>query len=115
MAPRWSYLVIASVLLIGCVPDLSPFRYGVDPASPEGIDMKMSPGDGATPSDEPADLANRMDLATPRKVWQVDPAPPVPAQPMPPAPPAPSSLEILQALERGEIDVEEAQRRLGGG
>jgi hypothetical protein len=47
------------------------------------------------------------------------PEPPVP--PMPPtrpAPPAPrgasDSLEILQALERGEIDVEEAQRRLEG-
>lgn len=32
----------------------------------------------------------------------------------PPAPAGPSSLEILQALERGEIDVEEAQRRLEG-
>lgn len=55
------------------------------------------------------------------------PAPPVapgpPEPPMrhlprvgltPPARSAPSSLEILQALERGEIDVEEAQRRLGG-
>lgn len=50
------------------------------------------------------------------------PAPPAPATftpPTPPTPPAPAarasdSLEILQALERGEIDVEEAQRRLGG-
>jgi hypothetical protein len=47
----------------------------------------------------------------------VMPSPPVP--PMPPTPAmqpvsGPSSLEILQALERGEIDVEEAQRRLGG-
>ena len=50
------------------------------------------------------------------------PAPPAPAAftpPAPPAPPAPASyaansLEILQALERGEIDIEEAQRRLGG-
>ncbi|MDL2334541.1 MAG: DUF4097 family beta strand repeat-containing protein [Chloroflexota bacterium] len=30
------------------------------------------------------------------------------------APPQPNSLEILQALERGEIDIEEAQRRLEG-
>ena len=49
-----------------------------------------------------------------------------PAPPTPPTPPEPSvpstqpaqsasnSLEILQALERGDIDVEEAQRRLGG-
>ncbi len=51
------------------------------------------------------------------------PAPPAPgafappAPPDPPTPPAPrgsNSLEVLQALERGEIDVEEAQRRLGG-
>ncbi|HUP84017.1 MAG TPA: DUF4097 family beta strand repeat-containing protein [Candidatus Limnocylindria bacterium] len=45
-----------------------------------------------------------------------------PAPPAPPAAPAPvapgrsqvNSLEILQMLERGEIDVEEAQRRLEG-
>lgn len=37
-----------------------------------------------------------------------------PAPPAPPAAPQPSSLEILQALERGEIDIEEAQRRLEG-
>jgi hypothetical protein len=38
-----------------------------------------------------------------------------PTRPAPPAPRGASdSLEILQALERGEIDVEEAQRRLEG-
>ena len=48
------------------------------------------------------------------------PAPPAPAAFTPPTPSAPpqphayNSLEVLQALERGEIDVEEAQRRLGG-
>jgi hypothetical protein len=43
------------------------------------------------------------------------PTPPMrPTPPAPPAPSAPSSLEILQALERGEIDVDEAQRRLEG-
>ncbi len=41
-------------------------------------------------------------------------APVPPAPPAPPAVPQPSSLEILQALERGEIDIEEAQRRLEG-
>ncbi len=41
-------------------------------------------------------------------------APMPPAPPAPPAAPQPSSLEILQALERGEIDIEEAQRRLEG-
>jgi hypothetical protein len=47
------------------------------------------------------------------------PIPPTP--PQPPAAPAPPSLsddeqlEILRAVERGEIDVEEAARRLAGG
>jgi len=46
-------------------------------------------------------------------------APMAPEQPAPPQPPQPQmsnedSLEILRALERGEIDVEEASRRLGG-
>lgn len=45
-------------------------------------------------------------------VMPTPPAPPSP--PTPPEPHVPDSLEILQALERGEIDVEEAQRRLGG-
>lgn len=44
------------------------------------------------------------------------PAPPVP--PVPPPPPMPigddEQLEVLRALERGEIDIEEAQRRLAG-
>lgn len=56
----------------------------------------------------------------------VPPAPPAPpsapASPAPPVSPAPdaarsgeaNSLEILQALERGEIDIEEASRRLEG-
>jgi hypothetical protein len=43
------------------------------------------------------------------------PAPPTPpAAPAPPSAPARDSLEILRSLERGEIDVEEAQRRLEG-
>lgn len=47
------------------------------------------------------------------------PAPPAP--PLAPAPPAPpplsddEQLEILRAVERGEIDVDEAARRLAGG
>jgi hypothetical protein len=47
--------------------------------------------------------------------------PPAIVPPMPPAPPAPpplepreSSLDVLRALERGEIDVDEATRRLEG-
>ena len=41
-------------------------------------------------------------------------APAPPEVPQAPRPTQPSSLEILQALERGEIDVEEAARRLEG-
>ena len=60
-------------------------------------------------------------VATARRVAQGDlgprgaPAPPAP--PAPPSPPLPDDeqLRILRALERGEIDVEEASRRLGGG
>ncbi len=56
----------------------------------------------------------------PRMVPSTPPGPPSPpAPPVPRAPIAPVSgaaqLEILQALERGEIDVEEATRRLAGG
>jgi len=49
-------------------------------------------------------------------------APVGPRPPRPPAPPSPpppldeaEQLRVLQALERGEIDVEEASRRLAGG
>jgi hypothetical protein len=42
-------------------------------------------------------------------------APPLaPVPPMPPVPSAAESLEVLRALERGEIDVAEAARRLEG-
>jgi hypothetical protein len=44
--------------------------------------------------------------------FSTPPAPP--AAPQAPRPTQPDSLEILQALERGEIDVEEAARRLEG-
>jgi len=44
------------------------------------------------------------------------PRPPTPpAAPAPPAMPASEQLEVLRALERGEIDVDEASRRLAGG
>ena len=47
------------------------------------------------------------------------PAPPAPTPPAPPSPPAEplapeDQLAILEALERGEIDVDEASRRLSG-
>jgi hypothetical protein len=43
------------------------------------------------------------------------PVPPLPVEPTGPAPAADAQLEILRALERGEIDVDEATRRLAGG
>ena len=52
--------------------------------------------------------------------FSVDMAPPAPAAPIAPEEPQEpqmsneDSMEILRALERGEIDVEEASRRLGG-
>lgn len=53
----------------------------------------------------------------PRRLDPVPTPPPAPAPPAAPAPPTPSQdeqLAILQSLERGEIDVEEATRRLSG-
>jgi hypothetical protein len=63
-------------------------------------------------------VAGRTTHAVPNEPQTAPPQPPQP--PAPPAPPAApqmsneDSLEILRALERGEIDVEEASRRLGG-
>lgn len=56
-------------------------------------------------------------MARPTRRGPVTPVPPTP--PAPPAPPQPpveadEELRILRALERGEIDVEEASRRLAG-
>jgi Putative adhesin len=69
----------------------------------------------------PEVLFNSMsgDLAIhgPRRLDRVPAPPPAPAPPAAPLPPQPSQedqLAILQALERGEIDVEEATRRLSG-
>lgn len=42
-------------------------------------------------------------------------APEPPAAPAPPSPGATDELAVLRALERGEIDVDEAARRLAGG
>jgi hypothetical protein len=67
-------------------------------------------------------MSGDLSINRPRRLDRAVPHPPPP--PPPPAPPpAPSStsapsaadqLAILRALERGEIDVEEAGRRLGG-
>jgi hypothetical protein len=55
-------------------------------------------------------MASRDFLPTP-PVPPVPPRPPMSPRPEPPRPQA-DQLEVLRALERGEIDVEEAQRRL---
>ncbi|MEA2650645.1 MAG: hypothetical protein QOI85_366 [Chloroflexota bacterium] len=63
-------------------------------------------------------MSGDIEIRPPRRTGEV-PAPP--ARPTPPAPPRPPTvadhdqLAVLRALERGEIDVEEATRRLGGG
>ena len=66
-------------------------------------------------------MSGDLSIRRPRRLDRMVPAPEAPpGPPPPPAPPAappPSpadQLAILQALERGEIDVEEATRRLGG-
>jgi hypothetical protein len=63
-------------------------------------------------------MSGDIEIRPPRRGGEVPP-PPAPASP--PAPPRPPSvghddqLAVLRALERGEIDVEEATRRLGAG
>ena len=72
-------------------------------------------------------MSGDLSINRPRRLDRLVPQPP--AAPAPPAPPTPAAgaapstqpptaeeqLAILQALERGEIDVEEASRRLAGG
>lgn len=63
-------------------------------------------------------MSGDLSIRRPRRLDRMPPAPPeAPAPPTPPSPAAPSAdaqLAILEALERGEIDVEEATRRLSG-
>jgi hypothetical protein len=65
-------------------------------------------------------MSGDLTINRPRRLDRIvpqPPAPPSPVAPAAPAPPRPSAedqLEILQALERGEIDVDEANRRLTG-
>jgi hypothetical protein len=64
-------------------------------------------------------MSGDLSIRRPRRLDRQAPKPPEPLRP--PAPPSATSvtadqqLEILQALERGEIDIEEATRRLAGG
>jgi hypothetical protein len=63
-------------------------------------------------------MSGDLSIRRPRRLDRLVPVPPMP--PRPPAPPAAApvtadeQLKILQALERGEIDIEEATRRLRG-
>jgi hypothetical protein len=63
-------------------------------------------------------MSGDLSIRRPRRLDRMAPQPPEP--PRPPAPPsaapvtAEQQLEILRALERGEIDIDEATRRLGG-
>lgn len=64
-------------------------------------------------------MSGDIEVRPPRRTGHTPPTPPTPVTP--PAPPRPPSIDdddqlsVLRALERGEIDVEEATRRLGGG
>ena len=67
-------------------------------------------------------MSGDIEVRPPRRTGGAPPAPPAPVTaPTPPTPPRPPSigeddqLAVLRALERGEIDVDEAARRLGGG
>jgi hypothetical protein len=66
-------------------------------------------------------MSGDLSIRHPRRLDRVVPQPPAPpAAPTPPAPQRPAispdeQLAILQALERGEIDVDEATSRLAGG
>jgi hypothetical protein len=62
-------------------------------------------------------MSGDLSIRRPRRLDRLAPQPPEP--PRPPAPPAQpmtaeEQLEILRALERGEIDIEAATRRLSG-
>jgi hypothetical protein len=63
-------------------------------------------------------MSGDLSIRRPRRLDRLVPQPPAPPRPM--APPAAAQktadeqLEILQALERGEISIEEATRRLNG-
>ena len=63
-------------------------------------------------------MSGDIEVRTPHRGAPTPPIPP--AAPTPPAPPRPSAvdgqqqLDVLRALERGEIDVDEAARRLAG-
>jgi hypothetical protein len=85
-----------------------------------GIDLSGNGGRQRVVGDGAARLRFRslsgdLELSGERPQPTGRPMPPAPPEaPQAPRPTQPNSLEILQALERGEIDVEEAARRREG-
>ncbi|MEJ7803977.1 MAG: DUF4097 family beta strand repeat-containing protein [Candidatus Limnocylindria bacterium] len=59
-------------------------------------------------------MSGDIEVRPPRRTGNAPPPPSPPAAPQPPAAVASAQMAVLQALERGEIDVEEATRRLAG-
>jgi len=59
-------------------------------------------------------MSGDIEVRPPRRTGNAPPPPSPPAAPQPPAADASAQMAVLQALERGEIDVEEATRRLAG-
>jgi len=59
-------------------------------------------------------MSGDIEVRPPRQTGSVPPPPAPPAPPRPPAVDPDEQLAVLRALERGEIDIEEATRRLAG-
>ena len=59
-------------------------------------------------------MSGDIEVRPPRRTSAVPPAPLPPPAPRPPAVDQDEQMAVLRALERGEIDVEEATRRLAG-
>jgi hypothetical protein len=95
-------------------------RQAFDIPAPEATDMPAPPGPADTPAPPgPADMPTQPLPVEPPRPLQ-PPAPIVPPSPVPPAAPPPpipgpddERMAVLRAVERGELDVDEALRRLG--
>ena len=59
-------------------------------------------------------MSGDIEVRPPRRTGSAPLPPPPPVAPQPPAPDASVQMAVLLALERGEIDVDEAARRLAG-
>jgi hypothetical protein len=74
---------------------------------------------GGGPTFSFSTMSGDLDVRRPRRLEAAGPRPPArssdTAPPVAPAPTGEEQLAVLRALEAGEIDVDEATRRLGGG